>query len=239
MRLANFNILHGRSPVDGLVDLDRFVGAVRTLRCAAATHRLPSARAVPHVSQSRADPSARPHPAAWAAGRRHRGTGTGTPAVRPSPARRRGERPALGPHHRGGRAGRRLEHHSTVARHPAIAPRAAVMLEAAGPGAYTMVGAQAAAATTMTASAATLPRSTPRTRAVPRPIRRAAARPDAQRPSGVLNSASNSASTLRSSLDIVMAVLSCRPRWASFPLVGRGKRLDRILSRLLAHIASR
>jgi endonuclease/exonuclease/phosphatase family metal-dependent hydrolase len=31
MRLATFNILHGRSPVDGRVDLDRFVSAVREL----------------------------------------------------------------------------------------------------------------------------------------------------------------------------------------------------------------
>lgn len=31
MRLATFNILHGRSPVDGRVDLDRLVDAVRTL----------------------------------------------------------------------------------------------------------------------------------------------------------------------------------------------------------------
>jgi endonuclease/exonuclease/phosphatase family metal-dependent hydrolase len=31
MRLATFNILHGRSPVDGRVDLDRFVAAVREL----------------------------------------------------------------------------------------------------------------------------------------------------------------------------------------------------------------
>ena len=31
MRLATFNILHGRSPRDGRVDLDRFVDAVRTL----------------------------------------------------------------------------------------------------------------------------------------------------------------------------------------------------------------
>lgn len=31
MRLATFNILHGRSPVDGTVDLDRFAAAVREL----------------------------------------------------------------------------------------------------------------------------------------------------------------------------------------------------------------
>ena len=31
MRLATFNILHGRSPADGLVDLDRFAAAVRSL----------------------------------------------------------------------------------------------------------------------------------------------------------------------------------------------------------------
>jgi endonuclease/exonuclease/phosphatase family metal-dependent hydrolase len=31
MRLATFNILHGRSPADGRVDLDRFVAAVREL----------------------------------------------------------------------------------------------------------------------------------------------------------------------------------------------------------------
>ena len=31
MRLATFNVLHGRSPTDGRVDLDRFAGAVRTL----------------------------------------------------------------------------------------------------------------------------------------------------------------------------------------------------------------
>jgi endonuclease/exonuclease/phosphatase family metal-dependent hydrolase len=31
MRLATFNILHGRSPVDGAVDLDRFADAVRRL----------------------------------------------------------------------------------------------------------------------------------------------------------------------------------------------------------------
>jgi endonuclease/exonuclease/phosphatase family metal-dependent hydrolase len=31
MRLATFNILHGRSPVDGRVDLDRFADAVRRL----------------------------------------------------------------------------------------------------------------------------------------------------------------------------------------------------------------
>ena len=31
MRLATFNVLHGRSPVDGRVDLDRFADAVRTL----------------------------------------------------------------------------------------------------------------------------------------------------------------------------------------------------------------
>jgi len=31
MRLATFNILHGRSPSDGRVDLDRFADAVRTL----------------------------------------------------------------------------------------------------------------------------------------------------------------------------------------------------------------
>lgn len=31
MRLATFNILHGRSPADGRVDLDRFSGAVRDL----------------------------------------------------------------------------------------------------------------------------------------------------------------------------------------------------------------
>lgn len=31
MRLATYNILHGRSPVDGQVDLDRFSGAVRGL----------------------------------------------------------------------------------------------------------------------------------------------------------------------------------------------------------------
>jgi endonuclease/exonuclease/phosphatase family metal-dependent hydrolase len=31
MRLATFNILHGRSPLDGRVDLDRFAGAVRAL----------------------------------------------------------------------------------------------------------------------------------------------------------------------------------------------------------------
>lgn len=31
MRLATFNILHGRSPTDGRVDLDRFRGAVRDL----------------------------------------------------------------------------------------------------------------------------------------------------------------------------------------------------------------
>jgi endonuclease/exonuclease/phosphatase family metal-dependent hydrolase len=31
VRLATFNILHGRSPVDGVVDLDRFADAVRTL----------------------------------------------------------------------------------------------------------------------------------------------------------------------------------------------------------------
>jgi endonuclease/exonuclease/phosphatase family metal-dependent hydrolase len=31
MRLATFNILHGRSPEDGRVDLDRFAGAVRAL----------------------------------------------------------------------------------------------------------------------------------------------------------------------------------------------------------------
>ena len=31
MRLATFNILHGRSPVDGQVDLDRFAAAVRDL----------------------------------------------------------------------------------------------------------------------------------------------------------------------------------------------------------------
>src|SRR5919112_1990253 len=32
MRLATFNILHGRSPSDGRVDLDRFAAAVRSLR---------------------------------------------------------------------------------------------------------------------------------------------------------------------------------------------------------------
>lgn len=31
MRLATFNILHGRSPADGRVDLDRFATAIRTL----------------------------------------------------------------------------------------------------------------------------------------------------------------------------------------------------------------
>ncbi|MFL6162514.1 MAG: endonuclease/exonuclease/phosphatase family protein [Jatrophihabitantaceae bacterium] len=31
MRVATFNILHGRSPVDGRVDLDRFIDAVRQL----------------------------------------------------------------------------------------------------------------------------------------------------------------------------------------------------------------
>jgi endonuclease/exonuclease/phosphatase family metal-dependent hydrolase len=31
VRLATFNILHGRSPADGLVDVDRFAGAVRAL----------------------------------------------------------------------------------------------------------------------------------------------------------------------------------------------------------------
>lgn len=31
MRLATFNVLHGRSPADGRVDLDRFARAVRTL----------------------------------------------------------------------------------------------------------------------------------------------------------------------------------------------------------------
>ena len=31
MRLATFNILHGRSPADGLVDLTRLADAVRTL----------------------------------------------------------------------------------------------------------------------------------------------------------------------------------------------------------------
>ena len=31
MRLATFNILHGRSPVDDRVDLDRFVDAVKAL----------------------------------------------------------------------------------------------------------------------------------------------------------------------------------------------------------------
>lgn len=31
MRLATFNILHGQSPTDGLVDIDRFAAAVRTL----------------------------------------------------------------------------------------------------------------------------------------------------------------------------------------------------------------
>src|SRR4051794_1437222 len=31
MRLATFNVLHGRTPSDGLVDVDRFAAAVRTL----------------------------------------------------------------------------------------------------------------------------------------------------------------------------------------------------------------
>ena len=31
MRLATFNILHGQSLADGLVDVDRFAAAVRTL----------------------------------------------------------------------------------------------------------------------------------------------------------------------------------------------------------------
>ena len=31
MRIATFNILHGQSPADGLVDVDRFAAAVRTL----------------------------------------------------------------------------------------------------------------------------------------------------------------------------------------------------------------
>ena len=31
MRLATFNILHGRSPSDDRVDLDRFVAAVKSL----------------------------------------------------------------------------------------------------------------------------------------------------------------------------------------------------------------
>ncbi len=31
MRLATFNVLHGRAPADGRVDLDRFAAAVRAL----------------------------------------------------------------------------------------------------------------------------------------------------------------------------------------------------------------